>query len=241
MTEPGPEHIFYDHLLQRQQELPLLRISNEQFWPSLVLLAGLTLLALVRFGTPSRLLRIVQSTFSNQAFQQLGREETNPFKFHSLALTLIFLLNLSFLFYKINSLYKFVLVESSYFIQFLFFLGLVVLVFVLKFLLIRSLGFFTATRRLVAEYTTSSILVCQSFGLFLFPLMVLMEFSPFNPLVFISGAAIVLLAAVLLRWYRGMVMGLLQERIGLLQIFSYFCSLEILPIVVLVKYIIETF
>ncbi len=85
------------------------------------------------------------------------------------------------------------------------------------------------------------MLVNQSFGLFLFPLIVLMEFSKFNPLIFIWCASLVLGTAVLLKWYRGVLMSLVVERIGLLQIFSYFCALEILPVFVLVKYIIETF
>jgi hypothetical protein len=68
-----------------------------------------------------------------------------------------------------------------------------------------------------------------------------MEFSKFNSLIFIWGGLLVLAMVVLLKWYRGLLMSLVIERIGLLQIFSYFCGLEILPVFVLVKYIIETF
>ena len=186
-------------------------------------------------------MRIVQSTFSSQVLQQLEREEFNPFKFYSLALNLFFILNVSFLAYKINSIYKYVLIETSNFAQFCFFFLIVLIVVFLKLLVNRSLAVFTDKRKIISEYVTSSTLVNQSFGLFLFPLIVLIEFSPFDPLIFIAGALIVLVSAVLLKWYRGIIMGLVEERLGLLQIFSYFCGLEILPVFVLVKYIIETF
>jgi hypothetical protein len=75
----------------------------------------------------------------------------------------------------------------------------------------------------------------------LFPCVVLVELSPINPFIFISLGGIILATSILLRWYRGIIIGLVEQRLGFLQIFSYFCSLEILPVFVLVKYIIETF
>jgi len=201
----------------------------------------LVLLVLIKISAFPKVMRIVQSTFSSQVLQQLEREEFNPFKFYSLALNLFFILNVSFLAYKINSIYKYVLIETSNLAQFCFFFLIVLVVVVLKILVNRSLAMFTDNRKVISEYVTSSTLVNQSFGLFLFPLIVLIEFSPFDPLIFIAGALMVLVTAVFLKWYRGVIMGLVEERIGLLQIFSYFCGLEILPIFVLVKYIIETF
>jgi hypothetical protein len=75
----------------------------------------------------------------------------------------------------------------------------------------------------------------------MFPCMVLAELSRFNPLVFLSAASVILLAMHVFKWYRGLVFALIENRVGLLQIFTYFCSLEILPVLVLVKFIIEKF
>jgi hypothetical protein len=234
-------HIFHDHLLQPQHPFPVVKASNEQIWPSVFLIICLGLLVLVKIRSFPRAIRIIQSTFSSQVLQQLEREEHNPFKFYSIALNLFFVLNVSFLVFKINTLYNFVLSETSYFVQFCFFLAIVLFVFSFKALINRLLAFFTDERKIISEYVTSSTLVNQAFGLFLFPWIVLVQFSTFNPWIFISGALAVLAAAVVLKWYRGVIMGLVEERIGLLQIFSYFCGLEILPVFVLIKYIIETF
>ncbi len=71
--------------------------------------------------------------------------------------------------------------------------------------------------------------------------MVLVELSTFNPLIFLSAASVILIAMQGFKWYKGLTYALVDNRVGLLQIFTYFCSLEILPVLVLVKFIIETF
>lgn len=235
------QHIFYQHLLPSRQLLASVRENDELVWPSFFLFLCLTLLALVKLTSFSKVVRIIQSIFSKQIFQQLEREESNPFKFYSIALNFLFVLNVSFLVYKINTLNRLVLVESSAIVQFVFFLGVVLIVFSFKILANRSLANFTKERKIILDYSISSTLVNQSFGLFLFPLVILMEFSSFNPRIFITMALLVLSASILIKWYRGILMSLVIERVGLLQIFSYFCGLEILPVFVLVKYIIETF
>ncbi len=198
-------------------------------------------MALIKFSSFSKVIKIVQSTFNLQALKQLEREELNPFRFYALGLNLFFMLNLSFLLYKLNSIYKFILVSSFSFYQFLFFFGIVLLIAGFKLVINRLLSLFTNARKVIAEYSLNSLFINQTFGLLLFPWVVLMELGPFNPIAFIWVSLLVLSLAVLLKWYRGVIMGLVEERIGLLQIFSYFCSLEILPVFVLVKYIIETF
>jgi hypothetical protein len=235
------QHIFYNHLLQPQQLIPLNKISSTQIWPSVFLLVCLGLLVAIKIGYFGKVVKIIQSTFSLQALQQLEREEFNPFKLYSILLNIFFVFNVSFLAYKINSIYKFVLVSNSPLGQFFFFLGLVVFIFTFKSSANRLLAYFTNEKKVISEYAVNALFINQTFGLFLFPWIILIELSTFNPLIFIWAALTVMAVAILLKWYRGVIIGLVEERIGLLQIFSYFCGLEILPIFVLVKYIIETF
>lgn len=235
------EHIFHQHLLPRQHALPVIYAGNEQVWPSVFLFVCLAILALVKVSAYSKVVKIVQSTFSVQAMHAMEREEINPFKVYHIALTLFFLLNVSFLAYKINGIYQLILVHESHLAQFGFFLFLVCVVSGFKVLMNNLLSFFTNERKAVSEYTVNSVLVNETFGLLLFPWIILAEFSNYDPLIFVSGAVIVMAASLLLKWYRGVIIGLVEERIGLLQTFSYFCGLEILPVLVLVKYVIETF
>jgi hypothetical protein len=210
-------------------------------WPSVFLLVCLFLLALIKGRGFNRVVRIVQSTFSSQILQQMEREEVGSLKSYALGLNIFFILNLSFLIYKLNVFYPYVLTNSPDFFQFSFFLVLTTFLVGAKALFNKLLAFFTNERKLFTDYNTNSNLVNQTFGLFLFPWIVLLEFTDFSPFIFISAAVLVLAAAILLKWYRGVIMGLVEERVGLLQIFSYFCGLEILPLFVVVKFVIETF
>ncbi len=237
----GGQHIFQNHLLPKQSHSLSLHGNEELIWPSLFLIFCLLLLVIIKMRALSKVIRIIQSTFSKQLLQQMEREEFNPFKLSSVILNLFFILNLSFLIYKINSIYKFVLIEKVSLVQFFFFLALIILISSLKVITNFALSLLTGERKIITEYSINSSLINQTFGLFIFPWIILAEFSKFNPLIFVCGAIIVLTLAILIKWYRGVIMGLVQERIGLLQIFSYFCGLEILPIFVIVKFIIETF
>lgn len=187
------------------------------------------------------MIRVLQSTFSRQVLQQLEREESGVFKFHSVLLNLFFILNLAFLVFKINSIYGFILNETPYVLQYLFFLALIAVIGFFKVLVNNLLIVFTGERKLISDYNVSSRLVDQAFGILIFPWIILMQFTTFNPIIFISGAMLVLTFSILLKWYRGVLIGLIDQRIGLLQIFSYFCGLEILPVFVLVKFLIQTF
>jgi len=235
------QNIFAGHLLRQVNNGPVLRFVNEEIWPSFLLIACLVILVVVKMKAFPKVVRIIQSTFSNQILQQLEREEVGAYRFYAIGLNTVFLVNLSFLAYKLNSIYRFVLTDSSHLAQFTFFLAIMFGILLFKNLCNFLLALFTGERKAISDYMINSALINQTFGLFLLPCVILMEFSPFNPAIFVWIGIVVLFTGIFIKWYRGLIMGLVEERIGLLQIFSYFCGLEILPVFVLAKYIIETF
>jgi len=238
---PLLQNIFDDHLLQKQHQLPQLKEHHELIWPSVFLLICFLLLVVIKVTSFSKVVKVIQSCFSMQTLRQLEREEFNPFKFYSIALSIFYLLNLTFFIYKANTLYKLVLIEQSHFVQFLFFLLVTVLIFSVKNGFTKLLAIFIDDAKLIPEFVYSSFIISQTLGILLFPCMVLAELSNFDTLIFLSAASVILIAMQAFKWYRGIVFALVENRVGLLQIFTYFCSLEILPVLVLVKFIIEKF
>ncbi len=234
-------HVFSDHLLQKQHLAPLLKNHTDVIWTSVYFLFCLGLLVFIKVTSYSKVLKIIQSTFNSNALHELEREESRSFKLYSVLLSLFFLLNVSFLLYKVNSFYNLVFTESALFVQFALILLVVILFIALKTTLNQFICFLSNDRKTISDYAYNSIKINQTFGIFLFPWLVLAELTQFNALIFISGAFVVLATSLIYRWYRGVIIGLIEERVGLLQTFTYFCGLEILPVVVLVKYIIETF
>jgi len=235
------QHIFYQHLLPKQNSQAIINQGHELIWPSIFLLLCFLLIVIVKVSSFSKVVKVVQSCFSMQTLRQLEREDYNPFKFYSIALNIFYLLNLAFFLYKINYAYKYILVEYNSIAQFLFIVLITVLVFLTKNGVTRMLSVFVNDTKLIPEFIYSSFMISQTLGILMFPCMVLAEFSHFNPLIFLSAASVVLIAMQLFKWYRGIVFALVENRVGLLQIFTYFCTLEILPVLVLVKFVIEKF
>ncbi|MBA2613292.1 MAG: DUF4271 domain-containing protein [Bacteroidetes bacterium] len=235
------KHIFFDHLLQKQHLAPLLKNHTTVIWTSVFFLFCLGLLVFIKVTSYSKVLKIIQSTFNSNALHELEREESKSFKLHSVLLSAFFLLNVSFLLYKVNTFYNLVFTERALFTQFAFILVIILLFIAFKTALNQFICFLSNDFKTVSEYSYNSIKINQTFGIFMFPWLVLAELTRFNALIFVSGAFVVLAVSLIYRWYRGVIIGLIEERVGLLQTFTYFCGLEILPVLVLVKYIIETF
>lgn len=234
-------HIFKDHLLPKIHSLPETKESFVLIWPSVFLISCLALLVIIRVTSFNKVIRLVQSCFSVQIWRQLEREEFNLLKFYSLLMSTFFMLNLSFFLYKINDAYSLVLTDRSSLDQFLFIMAIVMLAGLVKVTFNRILAFFTGDAKAIPEFVYSSFVVSQTIGLLLFPCLVICELSKLNPFISLSVAIVILSIAQLFKWYRGVLFGLVEHRIGFLQIFAYFCGLEILPVLVLVKFIIETF
>jgi hypothetical protein len=235
------EHIFSNHLLHSPSPMPLPGAGGVPVWPSVFAILGLAIIALLRATSFSRVVRIVQSAVSRQVLQKFEREESNPFRFYSVLLLLLFIMNAGFLCYRINLIYGFVMVDSPGKLQFFFFSGIFLIAILLKIVINTALAAVSGNNRLFSEYILGSLCILEASGLLLFPLVIALQFTGFYPQLFIYAAVAVLFLSVVLRWYRGMVAALLEERVGILQIFSYFCALEILPVLVLAKFIIETF
>lgn len=235
-------HIFSNHLLQANTQLqPQLKNNIEEVWTSIFLLIAFALLVLLKITSFSKVLKIIQSSFNIQSWHQLQREDYNPYKFYSIILALLFAFNVSFLFYKLNTIYKVILVHLPHILQFTsIFVVLLSLIFS-KIVANKILIFVTGSKNVIHQYSYYSFIINQTFGLFIFPCIVLAQFSKFNNLYFLSAGLIIVVVSILLKWFRGVVFSLLEERIGILQTFVYLCALEILPVLVVVKFIIQTF
>lgn len=234
-------HILYHHLLQRQNTFPIIRTSLVSIWPSIFLLFCIVILVVLRVTSYQKVLKIIQSIFNFKTAKSIDGEEYKFFKFSSILLNVFFIFNIAFLCYKLNSIYKLILFEWSGVTQLLFFILFILLLLLFKFLLNRILLFISNNHKAVSEFTLIGSLISQIFSIFIFPIILILQFSKYNSLFFLHCALIILGLSVILKWYRGFLIALIEERIGLLQIFTYFCALEILPGLILLKYIIETF
>jgi len=234
-------NIFHQHLLPLQHAEPILKMSTQHAWAAIVLMFAFSILVVLKVNAYPKLIKIIQSTYNTQVNAQLEREEINPFSTYSVLFNIMYFITFAFLLYKINLMFKLMYTNYSSLVQFIYFVIIVFGVYLTKILINKLLSIVTKEFKSIYEFENNCSLINYATGMFLLPWLVLSELSRFNSTIFISGALVVFGVAVIMKWYRGLISGLLKQRIGLLQILAYFCVLEILPTLVLVKYLIETF
>ncbi|HQQ95140.1 MAG TPA: DUF4271 domain-containing protein [Bacteroidia bacterium] len=238
----GFTHIFSEHILKphHQGAIPLLR-NSDPLWMSLYLVAGISLLVLIRHAYLRDFFSLANWFSGQQSQRKLSRDESGQFRFYPVLMNLFFVMNLAYLAYQVNTNFHLILKGSAFILQFLFFFVCILALIFYKWIINRILATVSNEPKLVSEYDLITASSNQLTGLILFPLIVLNTFSNLLPqFVFLTSLS-VLGFMLLFKWGKGFVLGALEERIGILQILTYFCALEILPQLMAVKFIIETF
>ncbi len=238
LNEPS---VFAGHLLAPFHADPVFRAGTTYYWPGIILFLVLTLYVSIKVYDPKKIYKIFASVFSLQASKQLFREDYKLNKRVSVFLTISFILVISFLIYMTNHYFGFILSDVSPLKQYVFFLVTVCLVYSIRFLVSYLLSFVVSNTELDREYFFNTFVFSQTLGLILFPMIVLIQFSKYPAEWFLYPAVIICAGFYVLRLFRGFVISVLEQNVGILYIFLYLCALEILPLLVLVKFLLTTF
>lgn len=167
---------------------------------------------------------------------EAGRTELFP-----QLLNLFFVLNVSFLAFSLNRRFEILLPHAGFFIQVTLFTGLILLILSFKAIINNLLKAVTSKGKFIQDYRAISSNINRVSGLFLFPVLLLIGFSEINAQFLLILSLVLLGTMLLIKWVKGLLLSLSEDGLGILQILTYFCALEILPQLVLVKYTIETF
>lgn len=227
--------------LASHKGLPVLTNSPVYYWPSVVLFFVFSLYVSVRITDPKKIIKIVTSVFNAQMAKQLIREDYKLYKRVSILLSMCFVLVFSFLLYKINNHFDFILKETSSLVKYLFFMAVIIVMYSVKLLTNSLFAFITKTTETDSEYLFNVFLFAQVIGLVLLPLVACMQFSPFPIEWFLYPSLALCLLFFALRSVRGFAIAGLEQNSGFLYIILYFCALELLPLLVLVKFLINHF
>jgi hypothetical protein len=222
--------------MQQFIDRPEVQLSED--WMIVVFLIVLSSIAYTRAWFPSRLKNMWRSIFNTTVLRQTIREESNVPKEY-----VLFQLN----FFMISGMIVLLLMK---FFSFDFFgwpsiawYGLIVtgiaLLYALKslglwFVIILINGDFT-----LLEYRYIVFLTHRVLGILLLPVAVMIAYLPKKdlPLLFFTAAGVFLLA-YLYRVSKGLINALLSG-VGVFYIFFYICTLEILPVIVGIKFFIS--
>jgi len=238
ISEPS---LFQGHLLEPIHTTPIFREGTTSYWTSIILFIVFALYASIKAYDSKKMLQVLSSVFSLQAAKQLIREDYKFNKRLSVILSVGFVFMLSFFLYIINNYFGLILKATLPFKQFLFFVSVVVLMYSLKFLVNYLLSEITDIPVLGKEYSFNIFVFSQTIGIILFPLILSIQYSKFPVEWFLYPAIVVFMGFFVLRLTRGFVISILEQNIGILYIFLYLCALEILPVLVLIKFLLNNF
>lgn len=233
--------VFFGHSLQPSHHTPVFRAGEVSYWPVWIIFITLALYILVRISDSKKFLKVLVSPFSLQVSKQLLREDYKINKRVSAVLSLCFILVMAYMTYLTNHYFGLILEGVKPIRQFAFFALVICAMYLIKFSTNMFLAILTDTKDLAREYGFNVFVFCQTLALLLLPLIICIQFSRYSTELFLYPAYIICLLFYILRLFRGFVVSVIEQGIGILYIFLYLCALEILPLLVLVKFLVVNF
>ena len=240
-TNLHSQSVFLGHELKPIHSDPILTFPHNLYWPSIVLFLVFIFYIYIKIADPKKIVTIFFSGFSLQASKQLMREDYKLYKRVSLFLSFNFILIFSFLLFIINDNKGLILQGYSELTQYLFFVFVTIFVCFIKILVTIGVSHITSTTEIGKEYIFNFFVFCQIIGAVSFPFTVFLQFSKCPPEWFLYPVVTICSCFYILQLYRGLTISVLEQNIGILYIILYLCALEILPLLVLVKFILTNF
>jgi len=216
---------------------PILRPDPDVFeaWMVWVFLLIIGLIAYVRVVYSKRIPLLWRTVFRLQILRQVMREELLFSHRASLILFTNFVLSAGLLLYAAGVYYGWIDRGGQGFMAFLILSFSVLLVYLLKFLLMRILGWLYNDTGLLREYRFEIFSVNKAMGLVLLPLALVAVTSNIGKLPTLIMIAIGFWAiSFLFRLVQGLAMSF-SYSVSRIYIILYLCTLEILPFVLLVS------
>lgn len=219
---------------------PLQPAGGSSDWVFYLVLAGLFLLAVVKYLYEKRFGLLLSSIYSRSSANHLVRETSifgSPSFIYLLAIFLVaslVLIHQVFQHFNLSgpSLWKDVLI-------YLQIIGAYFAFLLIQFILVLLAGFLFKNPETAREYIHNIIIFNLIGGVLLLPLILLIHYSHRSVFLYVAFSIISIL--LLIRFIRGFIIGLSDQKFSLFHLFLYLCTLEILPVLVVAKFIDKYF
>lgn len=203
-------------------------------WIVPVLLICFTIFAWVRITYRKRFTQLVQTAYSKQYMNLLIREGGGGYDLINLSLGFIFICSIALLFFQFNESLSFPSPSGSHnFVLFLALAGGIVIWLLFRLFLIRLLGWTFRNFEVTSQYLMSSMAYNFIIGIALLPFLVINAYTRSDVILYISLGLTAIL--YLVRLVRGIVIGLGDTKFSIFYLFFYLCTVEILPILAIIK------
>ena len=216
---------------------PILRNANilADQWHIVLFLTLLVIMAWVKRYFGQSFVLLVRNAFTANFGEGSKMDDGLGVDFYAVLMNALFVFNLAFVLYQVDLYYSINLINLSGLPLLAFYALAVVVVYGVKLLVYYFNGYVFDADGLMQHYTNYLYQNFRSLGLILFPINVLISYADMQygmyAIFFFFGLFGVFW---LLRLVHGMLLGM-SANVSLAYLFLYLCTLEILPVLVLVK------
>ncbi len=223
ITEPSEEQV--------QEKDSILKDSGFMFW----VLLGILLVFTSIFGAARGKLSQISSSFLNENFlRQTHRSNQGSFSFLYIFLYILALINIAIFAYLLGKFFNWERPNSILLLAKI--VGIVSLIFIGKHVLLSLVGYIFPVHKELSLYNFTIMIFGIILGLFLFPINIVIAYAPMavgKGVVYLSLGAII--AIYVFRMIRGLSIGSKYLVLHKFHFFIYLCTVEILPVIVLLK------
>lgn len=230
--------IFFPHVLKTRHSNPIYKQHKENGVGFSIIFLTLTLFAFIQVLYHKRFQMFRNAFLNNRYAAQIMREE-NVLNYRiSQLLTVVFLLTGSLFIFQINKFYGSMLKGISPWEQYGIIFSGFSSFFILKYILNKILGYIFLVEKEVKEFLFNYFLFNQFWGLGSIIILALLEYGRNFPFSEIMYAGLVSYALVFVyQTIRSYSLAMPNKRISNLYLFLYFCTLEILPLVIISSFL----
>lgn len=210
-------------------------LPKGDIWVLAIVAFLIVLFSVLKNSFSKQLTAIVQSFFSNRALVNLNKEDNLFTSWPFLLLFVQFGFTIGMFFYLVAQYQQLQDVTKGF--QFYLTISvLIIALYTLKIILLRLLGYIFNVQKPVNEYISILYLSYFNASLLFIPLVIAFALSPLKYGTFYIAIATILLAIIFVfQFIRAGINILSHYRFSKVYLFLYFCTLEICPILILIK------
>jgi hypothetical protein len=231
--EQAGKSLFTESLASKTTQ-PLARNTGNSDWLSGVLLLLLILITWTYVSNRKRMEQIFRAAFSYRFVNQLLREGDLSKEMINTALSICYLLSTSLLIVLTSS--RWGGYEISGFagvLHFLQVLTAISLLFIGRISLHRFTGFVFKTQSYALEYNVNTFLINHITTICILPFLMIAFYT--ESVFFLSASLLIFCVLLVYSIFRGSIIGTTITKFPVFYLFLYLCTLEILPLLVIVK------
>jgi len=234
-----PKPLFESHELITSRSQSNAMSAKTPDWMLGVLLLTFLLIAWVRVYHSRRLKQLYQALTSKLYVQHILRTNDGLMQRVSFVLDVISYLVMATFLFQVTQFFGLNIPYSDYLHPYVLMLLALFLLYQIKNITLIMSGVLLNQQEKLREYRFNVFLMNKTLGLVLTPIIIFIAYLSFGEAVNIWIGIILMVVAYLYRINRGLAIGLKEANASVFYLFMYLCTLEILPLVVLTRLILD--